>query len=719
MDNYLQRTYMNDCRRIRKWILLFSAILLSFIGMALRDNTVYAGTGEQAEWTVLIYLCGSDLESKYGYATDNLKDISDCRYPDSYFENLIENGTLTLNPSEKAEEKAVPLEGKVNILFETGGCSKWHTTEIGLDISTKKLQRWRYSYFPDGHFGENPKDGFSLVEELPLQSMASPETLTDFIRWGAEQYPAKKTALVLWDHGMGSKSGLFIDELFDRDIMYLYELRDALKNSGVHLENIIFDACLMANIETAWNVRDCAEWMTASEEVVPGGGSAIGDWLQELISHPGCDGKQLGRWICDMTQIMYDNENDRQARTLLKWFVIKLSEIDRVVKAWQNFFKELDKIYVQYPPLMSAYVDYMYKAEEYGDGQQSMIDIASIFYNEYTVHTMDISMRNEMLDSLSEAISYCAHGNGRSSARGLSFCYAAGLTAAELDIYAKNCPNPYYLAFLDAITDWTAPNQVYKETERLPEINTLEDFRITVEKKKSKSGIPGIEIVSGDIGVGTILFRMYHKDEQTGEVVRIGRTTCSISETEDDKLLWVPRSLTKWPSIEGTLCDMEYLQEVEPGCLFDIPVQIGREIGSLRCGRHILQNDESEFYLEDSPAEYEVFGLFEGYEEDTEAPNRSVKDLSKLAGRDYQLLYPVDGSEKGNYSASESLTMYRQLDVEEITLPPGTYYLEYEVDDIFMYPYVLDRIKLTWDGKSFKFQKKLSWKGTVTLERGK
>ena len=40
--------------------------------------------------------------------------------------------------------------------------------------------------------------------------MANPETLSDFVHWGAENYPARKYALLLWDRGGGSKTGIFI-----------------------------------------------------------------------------------------------------------------------------------------------------------------------------------------------------------------------------------------------------------------------------------------------------------------------------------------------------------------------------------------------------------------------------------------------------------------------------------------------------------------------------
>ena len=125
--------------------------------------------------------------------------------------------------------------------------------------------------------------------------MADPETLKDFIRWSAATCPAKKYALVLWDHGSGALGGIIIDELFHDDIMYLYELKEALDGSGVQLEALVIDACLMANLETAWAVKDAAKWMVASEEIVPGRGTAVRDWLRELYTHPDCDGKQLGR----------------------------------------------------------------------------------------------------------------------------------------------------------------------------------------------------------------------------------------------------------------------------------------------------------------------------------------------------------------------------------------------------------------------------------------
>ena len=77
----------------------------------------------------------------------------------------------------------------VNVLMETGGAREWHAQELGMDVDPGSLQRWRF--YPENN-PEGEKPGFAQMEKLPLASMADPESLTDFIRWGVQEYPAKK-----------------------------------------------------------------------------------------------------------------------------------------------------------------------------------------------------------------------------------------------------------------------------------------------------------------------------------------------------------------------------------------------------------------------------------------------------------------------------------------------------------------------------------------------
>ena len=218
----------------RKWILWVVVILLlPWAAFASGEGTVETdATGRKDEWTVLIYMCGSDLESRYSYATGNLEEISRCRKAGN------------ISPLEAVKDGYFfETPGQVNILVATGGTKEWHTRNLGMAMRADCLQYWRYEPAGDG----DSKGNFLPEATKPLASMADPDTLTDFIQWGAGNYPAKKYCLVLWDHGGGSKTGIFIDELFEGDVMYLDELKTALENGGVRMDTVLFDACLMAN----------------------------------------------------------------------------------------------------------------------------------------------------------------------------------------------------------------------------------------------------------------------------------------------------------------------------------------------------------------------------------------------------------------------------------------------------------------------------------------
>jgi hypothetical protein len=175
------------------FILFLTALLTAMV--LLVAGALAESDGGEAEWTIMFYMCGSDLESKYGYASQNLEEIADCEYPRSETENIMR--TL----ASPAESDKASASGRVNVLIETGGCKQWHAQDLGMEISTTALQRWRF----EGYLDDDLPEGYFLEQTLPLQSMADPETLADFVRWSAENHPAKKYALVLWDHAAAAR----------------------------------------------------------------------------------------------------------------------------------------------------------------------------------------------------------------------------------------------------------------------------------------------------------------------------------------------------------------------------------------------------------------------------------------------------------------------------------------------------------------------------------
>ena len=54
------------------------------------------------------------------------------------------------------------------------------------------------------------------------------------------------------------------------------------------------------------------------------------------------------------------------------------------------------------------------------------------------------------------------------------------------------------------------------------------------------------------------------------------------------------------------------------------------------------------------------------------------------------------------------------MKLEVITLPPGNYYIEFVVYDVFKRPMRMEMVKLQWDGKNVSIQSD-PWEGTITL----
>jgi len=145
-------------------------------------------------------------------------------------------------------------------------------------------------------------------EEL---NMGDPETLTDFIQWGASAYPADKYAIVLWDHG-GGTDGVCLDDTSD-DLLTVAEVGQALTDSGVYIDIIGFDACLMGMMEQAYEVRTRGDIMVASEQTIPWYGWPFDTFLADLVAAPGQDAATLAAGIVTRYGQSYGGEKTLSA----------------------------------------------------------------------------------------------------------------------------------------------------------------------------------------------------------------------------------------------------------------------------------------------------------------------------------------------------------------------------------------------------------------------
>ncbi len=185
-----------------------------------------------------------------------------------------------------------------------------------------------------------------ILESLGEIDMADPQTLTDFIIWGKNNFPARRYALFLWDHGeawyqesvtsqqsevqssklppvrrpirAGGKAqnplvlsyvegkletynpeAIFIDQDNNSGPMKNFQLREALESAGVHFDLIVFDACVMATIEVAYELKDRADIMIASQELMQENGLPYDVIVSGLNQNPGETPEELAAGIVD------------------------------------------------------------------------------------------------------------------------------------------------------------------------------------------------------------------------------------------------------------------------------------------------------------------------------------------------------------------------------------------------------------------------------------
>lgn len=306
------------------------------------DSTDSLVEGEGDAFTILVYIIGSNLESDSGAATADIIEMASAVYGDD-----------------------------VNVVLETGGATTWQNDIIHAD----KIGRYEL------------KDGYTYtLEELPQASMCQESTLQEFIAWGANAYPADRYGLILWDHGGGVLYGYGMDENFPGDRLYIPNIASAIENAGVHFDFVGFDACLMGCLECAYSLKDCADYMVASEESEAGIGWFYTDWLSFIGENPYASMEEIGREMVD--GLVDENETNQywglEANKTATLSLIDLSKIDEAYFAWKEFLE------MSYDKLNAGGFNILSKAREnarcYGDNPKGgsyfeMVDMLD-FVNE-------------------------------------------------------------------------------------------------------------------------------------------------------------------------------------------------------------------------------------------------------------------------------------------------------------------------------------------------
>lgn len=271
--------------------------LVIFLASCGGDNTTSPTPQPQAATTVMVYMVGSNLESNW------------------------ESGTANINEMLKAT-----LPASTNIVIETGGANV-------VDDSSRPVPDW---VNVKRHVLANGK--IQQVADLGKVDMGAPSTLSDFIVWAKQHYPAGNYKLLLWDHG-GGWSGFGGDENFRSasgvdSSMTLPDLSKAISDgtraANIHFDLIGFDACLMATVEVASALSPYSSYLLASQELEPGAGW---NWTS-VVASAAQDARTFGKSVAD--SYIEKQDEDSEFGTLSLIDLSKMPGVQTALESWSG-----------------------------------------------------------------------------------------------------------------------------------------------------------------------------------------------------------------------------------------------------------------------------------------------------------------------------------------------------------------------------------------------
>ena len=377
--------------------------------------------GEKNTWTIFVYMCGSDLESDGGLASNDLQEMID--------------GSVN---------------SRVRYVVMTGGALEWQNEVVdGSRLELYLIENGEIAY----------------LDSADYHYMNDPETLYAFLSWGIENYPAAKMGLIFWNHGGGSIDGVCVDERFIADVnsgalgdvpglgytLSLHDISRVLSQVSEQMtdkfEFVGYDACLMGTLENAFMLSPYARYMYASEEVEPGCGweyTSIG----RAINRSGrIDGAGLGKVVCDGYFKGCAEIECEDAATLS---CIDLSVIDDVIYSFDALGRKMMTL-AEDPASLAEIAKNTNTVEFFGgnsetEGYCNLADLDGIV-NAVSCVVPDVKT---VLNAIGRAVTYNVNGILHENACGLSLYYPlhAETGTGELGRFAEVVTSPYYYGFV-------------------------------------------------------------------------------------------------------------------------------------------------------------------------------------------------------------------------------------------------------------------------------
>lgn len=174
-------------------------------------------------------------------------------------------GLLGLASGDVNEMETVGSTSKVAIVTEFNSMTNGTLGELQFQRGSRTLFIRK---------DNTPVINSQIVETSPNEDMGSYKHLINFARKNIARYPAEKLMVIVWNHG-GGRDGIAFDDVSGNHIT-VWQLGEAAKkisaSLGRKIDIFATDACLMQMAEVAYELRNYADVIVGSEEIIPGPG---------------------------------------------------------------------------------------------------------------------------------------------------------------------------------------------------------------------------------------------------------------------------------------------------------------------------------------------------------------------------------------------------------------------------------------------------------------
>lgn len=647
-----------------------------------RDKYTQIKGGGADTVTIMMYMCGTDLESKYGMASNDLTEMANASLGDN-----------------------------VNIIVYTGGCTGWKTSSIS--SSTNQIYQVKNGKL------------ICLSQNEGDKAMTDPATLSGFIKWCAANYPANRCELIFWDHGGGSVTGYGYDQKHSSSgSMTLAGIDQALKDGGVKFDFIGFDACLMATAENALMLSKYGDYMIASEETEPGVGWYYTNWLNDLSKNTSMPTIEIGQKICDDFVNVCAQQCKGQKTTLS---VVDLAEVENTMPdALTNFARSTSTLITNknYAAVSTARSD----SREFAPSSRiDQVDLANLAVN------IGSSEGEALKQVILDAVKYNKTSSNMTNACGLSIYFpyqktsnvdrivntykqigmndeysrcisgfakmevggqvASGGTANPLgSLLGQALQSPASQQMISQVLSSLVSSSI-SSVSGLSSSNTAFLSDRTIETEDMSEYIASNTISDSDLiwsADGNGEFRKLSLTEEQWKLVHTADKNMFVDDgsgyidlgldnvydfDEDGNLL--ADTSTTWLAIDGQIVPYYHLDTVDDGTNYTITGRIPAMLNGEKVNLiAVFDNENPNGYIAGAQFDYE--------NGETEVIAKNLSQLQKGDKLDFVCdYYKYDGTYENSYYLGEQMTVGDTLTISDVTTDASNVKITYMLTDIY------------------------------------